>query len=335
MLDDLIANWLPYSFAFLMGLSMLIYAVLDGYDLGVGVLFPLANHHEKDIMISSIGPFWDANETWLVLGVGLLLVAFPAAHGVILTHLYLPVAVMLAGLMLRGVSFDFRAKVAPEYKRRWNRAFCFGSGLTAWAQGFMLGHYILGFDAAPQSYAFAFFVGLCVMAGYGLIGAAWLIIKTEGELQRHAVQWARVCLWLTVIGIGVVSLTTPLVSTRIFDKWFEWPAIAYLLPIPVITALLIIWLELTLRRLPAINDKGSWVPFVQVVGIYVLCFLGLAYSFFPYIVPEKMLITEAASAKESLIIIFIGAVAVLPVLIGYTIFAYRVFGGKARELTYN
>ena len=334
-MEDIITNWLPYTFAFLMGLAMLIYAVLDGYDLGVGILFPFASSSQQDTMIASIGPFWDANETWLILGVGLLLVAFPMAHGVILTHLYLPVLVMLIGLTLRGVSFDFRAKVAPQYKERWNRAFFAGSAMTAWAQGFMLGHYILGFDAAPQSYGFAVFIGFCVMAGYGLMGAAWLIIKTDGPLQKQSVAWARLCLWLTVVGIGVVSLTTPLVSTRIFDKWFVLPQLYFLLPIPLLTGALILWLDRTLARLPAPNDKGCWVPFVQTVGIYVLCFIGLAYSFFPYIVPEKMLITQAASADESLIIILVGALLVLPVLIGYTIVAYRIFWGKARDLTYH
>lgn len=334
-MEDSITHWLPYTFAFLMGFAMLVYALLDGYDLGVGVLFPFATHDEKDTMIASIGPFWDANETWLVLGVGILLVAFPEAHGVILTHLYLPVVFMLVGLTLRGVSFDFRAKVAPQYKERWNRAFLAGSALTAWAQGFMLGHYILGFDSAPQSYAFSFFIGLCVVAGYALVGACWLIIKTEGELQRKAVLWARISLCLTVMGIAIVSLTTPLVSARIFDKWFVWPNIAFLSVIPLLTGVLILALDFKLRQLPAKDDRHCWVPFVMTIGIFILCFFGLAYSFFPYIVPDKLLIVDAASAPESLMIILVGALLVLPVLIGYTIFAYRVFWGKAQELHYH
>lgn len=329
-------DWLPYIFAFLMGLSMLLYSLLDGYDLGVGVLSHFVDVKEKDTMIASIGPFWDANETWLVLGVGLLLVAFPAAHGIILTNLYLPVAFMLLGLTLRGVSFDFRTKVDAAYKHRWDFAFVTGSLLAAFCQGYMLGAYIIGFDQSWKGVFFSILIGLCVIAGYCLIGACWLIIKTEGELQKKAVRWARRSLWLTVAGIALVSIATPLVSARIFDKWFVMPNLLYLAPIPVLTGLLVIGLELLLRKLPKANDRHCWLPFVVTIGIYILCFLGLAYSFFPYIVPDQLLITESASAPESLMIILVGALIVIPCLIGYTFFAYRVFWGKAsKELSYH
>jgi cytochrome d ubiquinol oxidase subunit II len=334
---DIFANgqWLPLAFAFLMGLSMLIYAVLDGYDLGVGVLMGRANDADKDIMIGSIGPFWDANETWLVLGVGLLLVAFPSAHGIILTNLYLPVALMLIGLILRGVAFDFRAKAKVEHKQKWNRAFVGGSLLTALMQGYMLGSYILGFDPSLSAMSFSLMVGLCVVAGYSLIGAGWLIMKTEGTLQIRAVRWARTALWGTVGGIGLVSLATPLVSTRIFDKWFAMPEMLYLAPIPVLTGILIIVAEMALRRLPLAADRLCWLPFAATIGIFVLCFTGLAYSFYPYIVPDQLLIVDAASAPESLMIILVGALIVLPVLIGYTFLAYRIFHGKAKNLAYD
>lgn len=334
---EIFANgqWLPLVFAALMGLAMLIYAVLDGYDLGVGMLLRGASDAEKDRMISSIGPFWDANETWLVLGVGLLLVAFPAAHGIILTHLYLPVAFMLIGLILRGVAFDFRVKVGLEHKETWNRVFVAGSALAALAQGYMLGAYILGFENSVVAFLFAALVGGCVAAGYCLIGAAWLIMKTEGALQRKAVQWARISLYGTVLGIAVVSLATPLVSPRIFGNWFSFPALLFLAPIPLVTVGLVVFLERLLRQLPKPDDKLCWAPFAAIVAMFVTCFLGLGYSFYPYIVPDQLKIVDAASAPESLIIILVGALLVLPMLIGYTIFAYRIFHGKAKDISYD
>ena len=336
-MENIFANgqWLPLVFAFLMGLAMLIYAVLDGYDMGVGILTLVANEEDKDTMIASIGPFWDANETWLVLGVGILLVAFPSAHGVILSNLYLPVAFMLVGLILRGVAFDYRNKTKPEHKHWWNKAFFGGSLLMAYAQGWMLGNYILGFKESALSLSFCLIVGFCVAAGYALMGAGWLIMKTEGKLQQQAVQWARLALIGTALGIVVVSLATPFASPRIFDKWFELPAMFWLAPIPLITGCLVIYLYQLLGKLPLPKDRLCWAPFTLTVGIYVLCFVGLAYSFFPYIVPEQMRIVDAASAPESLIIILAGALLVLPVLIGYTIYAYRVFWGKAGELRYH
>lgn len=328
-------EWLPLSFAALMGLSMLIYAVLDGYDLGVGILMRRGTDSEKDRMVGSIGPFWDANETWLVLGVGILLVAFPKAHGIILSSLYLPVALMLIGLTLRGVAFDFRAKAKTGHKTAWNNAFFAGSLIAAMAQGYMLGSYILGFEKSLPAFAFSMLVGFCVVAGYCLIGACWLIMKTEDELQRKSVRWARKALWGTMLGIMLISLTTPLVSDRIFDKWFSFPNIVLLAPIPLMTGALVIALEVLLRQLPKPNDRWCWVPFVTTIGIFILCFHGLAYSFYPYIVPDQLKITEAASAPESLIIILVGAVIVIPVLIAYTFLAYKIFHGKARDLTYD
>lgn len=328
-------EWLPLSFAALMGLSMLIYAVLDGYDLGVGILMKQATDLEKDRMIGSIGPFWDANETWLVLGVGLLLVAFPKAHGMILSSLYLPVAVMLIGLTLRGVAFDFRGKAKIQYKNVWNNAFFGGSLVTAVAQGYMLGSYILGFQKTLPAIGFSLLIGLCVASGYCLIGACWLIMKTEGELQRKSVRWARISLWATMLAIALISISTPLMSERIFDKWFLFPNLIFLAPIPLITGGLVIGLEILLRQLPKPDDRFCWVPFVTTIGIFVLCFLGLAYSFFPYIVPDKLKIVDAASARESLMIILVGALIVLPVLIGYTFLAYKIFHGKAKDLSYD
>ena len=332
---DSFETFLPLIFAGLMGLSMLIYAVLDGYDLGVGMLMADAEPEQQDRMIASIGPFWDANETWLVLGVGILLVAFPVAHGVILTALYLPVAIMLIGLIMRGVSFDFRAKAHTKRRLAWNRTFIAGSALTAFAQGAMLGSYILGFERSLAALGFSVLTGVSVMAGYALIGACWLIMKTEGALQRRAIGWAQRSLWLMAAGIALVSAVTPFVSSRIFDKWFAFPNVVLLAPIPIITGALIVAMAWLLRQLPRPKDALCWMPFAMTVAVYILCFHGLAYSFYPYIVPDRLTIDEAASAPESLMIIFVGAAVVLPMLIGYTAFAYKVFHGKATDLKYD
>jgi cytochrome d ubiquinol oxidase subunit II len=328
------AGWLPVVFLALMGISMLAYVVLDGYDLGVGLLLRHAGDADKDRMIASIGPFWDANETWLVLGVGLMLTAFPLAHGVVLSALYLPVAAMLIGLTLRGVAFEFRAKADAAHKQRWNLAFFAGSLLATFAQGTMLGWYILGFDPGTGSLLFAMFTGFALCAGYGLLGATWLILKTEGELQVHAVRWARSTLWATAVGVAAISVATPLVSPRIFEKWFSLPNVIGLAPIPLATTALFLVIATFLQRLPAAEDRWCWVPFAATVGVFVLAFLGLAYSLFPYLVVDRITIWQAASAPESLMIILVGAAVVLPTIFGYTVYAYRVFRGKARELTY-
>ena len=331
-------DWLPVIFMAVMGLAMLAYVVLDGYDLGVGILLRRATGADKDVMISSIGPFWDANETWLVLGVGILLTCFPQAHGVILQALYLPVALMLLGLILRGVAFDFRAKAQDEHKALWNAAFYVGSLLAALSQGWMLGSYILGFESTWQAYAFSGLIAVCLVAGYALLGACWLVMKTEGALQLQAVRWARGALMLTALGVAAVSLATPWISEEIFNKWFRLPYIVLLAPIPLATALLFFITERSLRRLPTRlqdgNTYGEWVPFASSVGIFCLAFYGLAYSLFPYLVVNRITVWQAASAPESLRIIFAGAAVVLPVIIGYTIFSYRVFRGKARALSY-
>jgi cytochrome d ubiquinol oxidase subunit II len=327
--------WLPIVFAGLMALAMLIYVVLDGYDLGVGVLLSGAEDREKDLMIASIGPFWDANETWLVLGIGILLIAFPMAHGIILSSLYLPVAVMLVGLILRGVAFDFRVKAREPHKPLWNRAFFTGSLLASLAQGFMLGHYITGFEETLTAYAFSMLIGISVVAGYGLLGATWLIMKSEDELQRKAVRWAQRALWLTAAGIAAVSIGTPLVSTRIFDKWFSFPQFLLLSQIPAISITLILTCHFHLRKLAKQIDSRQWLPFALAVSIFMLAFAGLAYSLFPYLIIDEMTIWDAASATNSLLFVLWGVIITLPAILGYTVFAYRVFWGKTRELSYD
>jgi cytochrome bd ubiquinol oxidase subunit II len=340
-------QWLPVIFMVVMGLSMLVYVVLDGYDLGVGMLLPRTdlenqNKHQadeqKDWMIASIGPFWDANETWLVLGVGILLTCFPLAHGVILGELYLPVTLMLIGLILRGVAFDFRVKAHADHKQAWNRIFFAGSLIASWSQGWMLGHYITGFEASAAGYGFAAVIAVCLAAGYCLLGATWLIFKTEGALQLQAVRWARTALWLTAAGVIAISIMTPWVSERIFAKWFSLPYIVLLAPVPLAALVLFIVIARSLKRLPVRlaqgNEYGVRVPFFCTIGIFVLAFYGLAYSLFPYLVVDRITLWQAASAPEALKIILAGAALVLPCIAGYTIYSYRVFGGKVQALTY-
>jgi len=329
------AVWLPFTFAALMGVSILIYVVLDGFDLGVGLLFPFADDDEKDRMVAAIGPFWDANETWLVLAVGLLLVAFPAAHGAILTALYLPVAIMLIGLILRGVAFEFRVKAPPQYKPLWNNLFFTGSLMTSLSQGFMLGMYVMGLTWTLPHVGFALLTAVFLTVGYSFIGATWVIHKSEGYLQTKSVAWARRGIWGLVLGIAAISMATPYVSTRIFDKWFSFPEMMYLVPLPIVSGALVVWLWWMLGRMPFYNDRFSWLPFGAATALWVTAFLGMAYSFYPYVVPEKLTLYEAASAPESLFIILVGTVFVLPTIIGYTVLAYTVFRGKATELRYD
>jgi cytochrome d ubiquinol oxidase subunit II len=330
--------WLALVFLGLMGLSMLIYVVLDGFDLGVGILLRGADMTQKDMMIASIGPFWDANETWLVLGIGILLVAFPVAHGVILGALYLPVAIMLAGLILRGVAFDFRAKAHDDHKAAWNWIFHAGSIIAGGAQGVMLGLYITGFHDSWGAWLFAGFTGAALLAGYALLGSSWLIMKTEGALQLRAVQWARHSVLLCALGIAAISIATPLVSRTIFEKWFSFPNLILLAPIPLITAGLFILTDQLLRRLPARlasgNEDWAWIPFFATVGVFILASFGLAYSLFPFLVVDRITIWQAASAPESLKVILIGVAVVLPATLGYTFLSYKIFWGKARELSY-
>ena len=324
---------LPVIFMGVMGLAMLTYVVLDGYDLGVGLLMPRATDAQKDMMIASIGPFWDANETWLVLGVGILLIAFPKAHGIVLTAMYLPVAFMLIGLILRGVAFDFRVKAEESHKPLWNRAFFIGSGLAATSQGWMLGHYVTGLQAGWQYQLFAAAIALALPAAYVLLGACWLILKTEHELQRHAVLWAKRAWLPVVVGMGLISIITPWVSPTVRDRWFSMPAFIALFPIPLmtVTALLALRGMLNSHR---VLDKLCWIPFALIVTVFLLGFFGLAYSLYPYVVMDRLTIWQAASSPAALKVILVGVAISVPAIGAYTVLAYRVFGGKASELRY-
>lgn len=328
---------LPVIFAALMAISVLAYVILDGYDLGVGMLLPFAaDDGERDRMVASIGPFWDANETWLVLGVGLLLVAFPTAHGVILTALYLPVAFMLVGLTLRGVAFEFRAKtVDARAKHVWDVAFVSGSLIAALSQGWMVGRYILGFEEGWAAHGFAAMAAVGLPIAYCFLAAGWLIWRTEGPLQARAVRWARLTLAPVAFGIVLISVATPLASPRIFGRWFDFPNILYLAPLPLLTLALILGLHRLLPRLPAADDAHCRQPFLGGVALFILAFAGMAWSFFPYVVPQRMTLWEGGISAESLTLILVGAMVVLPMILAYTVIVWRIFGGKAHDLRYD
>ena len=324
---------LPVIFMALMGLAMLTYVVLDGYDLGVGMLLPRATPAQKDMMIASIGPFWDANETWLVLGVGILLIAFPKAHGVVLTALYLPVTLMLVGLILRGVAFDFRVMAQDSHKPLWTKVFFAGSGLASVSQGWMLGHYVTGLKAGWQFDVFSGAIALALPAAYVLLGACWLILKTEGELQHKAVLWAKLAWPPVVIGMGLISIATPWVSDIVRERWFSMPAFIALLPIPLMTVIALVVARVMLNSQRVLGGL-CWLPFTLVISVFVLGFFGLSYSIFPYVVMDQLTLWQAASSPAALKVILIGVCISVPAIAGYTVFAYRVFGGKASELRY-
>jgi cytochrome d ubiquinol oxidase subunit II len=323
---------LPIVFMALMGLSVLAYVVLDGYDLGVGMLMPAASGEEQSIMVAAIGPFWDANETWLVLGVGILLAAFPAAHGVVLGALYLPVVAMLVGLMLRGVAFELRMKAEGWHREMWNWLFWAGSFAASFFQGVMLGRYITGFESGFAYWVFALVVGASLCGGYVLLGATWLILKSEGALREKARGWTRWGLAWVAIGVGAVSLATPLVSETVRAKWFDFPGTLWLMALPAATLAAGAWLWRSSGRDAKVSDA---LPFTLAVVIFKLAFLGLAYSLYPYVVIDRLTIWEAAAHPSAQRALLVGAGIVLPFIVGYTILSYRIFRGKAKAGLYD
>ena len=314
-------------FTALMGLSILVYVLLDGYDLGIAMLMPAATREEQELMVASIAPFWDANETWLVLGIGLLLVAFPVAHGEILGALYLPVAAMLVGLMLRGVAFELRVKAEGWHRELWNWLFWAGSTLASFAQGLMLGRYVTGFDSGAGYWLFALVVGASLCGGYVLLGATWLVLRTESELRKKSIAWARWGLLWVALGVALVSLGTPLVSETVRAKWFDFPRTLWLmlLPLATLAAGVYVWIQL---------PRSDWKPYAGAAAIFVLAFAGLAYSLFPYIVMDRLTIWQAAAHESALAFLGIGALFVLPFIAGYQLYSYRIFRGKVKAGTY-
>lgn len=324
---------LPLIFMGLLGMAMFIYVLLDGFDLGVGMLMQRASSDERNQMVGSIGPFWDANETWLVLGIGILLIAFPKANTVISTALYLPMMLMLVGLILRGVAFDFRVKARDHHQLWWNRAFITGSAIAAVTQGWMLGRYVTGFAQGTAFNLFALMIALAVPAVYALLGACWLIIKTENELQAKAVAWAKWLCWPVIIGLILISLATPWISPVVRERWFTLPNLIGLLPIPLATFGAMAALRWTLT-LPRIRQDLHWLPFALLAFALLMGVFGLAYSLYPYVVIGQLTVWQAASSTAALEFILFGVCISVPAILAYTAFAYWIFRGKVRDLTY-
>jgi cytochrome bd ubiquinol oxidase subunit II len=325
--------YLPVIWAALIGTAVAMYVILDGFDLGIGILFPFSkSESERDQMMRSIAPFWDGNETWLVLGGAGLLVAFPTAYAVIMPAFYLPVIVMLLALIFRGVSFEFR--LVSESKTAWNFAFIAGSTLAAFSQGVILGALIQGVKVENGAFAgghfdwatpFAFLCGLALIAGYALLGATWLIMKTEGAVAERARGQAKICLLLVLAFMAVVSLWTPLSIPRIAERWFSLPNFYFLWPVPTITGLIAygLWRAIEARR--------DVLPFVASIALFLLGYLGLVISSYPHIVPPSLTVWQTAAAPSSQIFMLIGTLFLLPIILGYIVFIYWVFRGKVRE----
>jgi cytochrome bd ubiquinol oxidase subunit II len=324
---------LALVFMVIMGFAVLVYVVLDGYDLGVGMLMPAATEEEQSYMVASIGPFWDANETWLVLGIGVLLSAFPKAHGMVLGALYIPVMLMLVSLMLRGVAFELRVKAFGWHRDLWNWLFWAGSFGASFWQGVMLGRYVTGFAHGFGYWIFAFVTGASLCGGYVLLGATWLVYKTEGPLQEKARAWCRWGLAWVALGVGLVSLGTPLVSDTVREKWFDFPATLGVMILPITTA--VTWFALWRAVRPGHHWKRDWGPYAMAVLIFTLSFLGLAYSIFPYVVIDHLTIWEAAAHPTGQRALLVGVAIVLPFIVAYTILSYRIFGGKAAKKLYD
>jgi cytochrome bd ubiquinol oxidase subunit II len=326
--------YLPVIWAALLGTAVAMYVILDGFDLGIGILFPFAKtERERDQMMNSVAPFWDGNETWLVLGGGGLWVAFPQAYAVIMPALYLPVIVMLLGLIFRGVAFEFRW-VALTSKKYWNFAFAAGSTLAAFCQGLILAGLLEGikvengvFAGGPFDWAtpFAVLCGLGVVTGYALLGATWLVMKTDGVVAERARIHAKLLLLAVLAFMAVVSIWTPLAFERIAARWFSTPNIYFLWPVPLLTAFvaLMIWRW--------IDQDREIPPFLASIALFLLGYLGLVISTFPYLVPPVLTIWQTAAAPASQIFMLLGTVALLPIIFGYIVFVYWLFRGKVRE----
>jgi len=313
--------------------GVFFYVLLDGFDLGIGVLHGFApSKDDRELMMSSIAPVWDGNETWLVFcGVALISV-FPLAFAVIIPALYFPLLVMLIALAFRGVAFEFRFD-DPTHRRVWDIAFFVGSIVATFAQGVVLGGFIQGFEVSGRQFAgssfdfltpFSIMTGFALLFGYGLLGSGWLIIKTEGELQAWARRVGRTCLIGVLAAIVVVSLWTPLVQHSIAERWFSFPNILFLWPVPLVTAAVAVWEWRALRRGP------DAAPYAAAVLLFLLSYLGIAISLWPMIVPYRFTLWEAASSPSTQSFLLVGTLFLLPVIIMYSGWSYWVFRGKVR-----
>jgi cytochrome bd ubiquinol oxidase subunit II len=322
---------LAFTWALLIAFAVLAYVVLDGFDLGVGILFPFIDGTKnRDTAMNSVAPVWDGNETWLVLGGGGLFAVFPLAYAIILPALYAPVTAMLLGLVLRGVAFEFRWKT-ERGKFLWDGAFAGGSLVAALSQGIMLGALIQGIKVDGRAYAggwldwltpFSLMTGVAVVVGYAMLGATWLIWKTEDYVQRRAYGLAWVLAFALVAAIGIVSLWTPFLNPRFLARWFAWPAILYVAPVPLLT------LVVAARLVLAVHDRRQVEPFAATLTLFVLCYVGLGISLYPNIVPPSISIWDAAAPDNSLAFLLAGTVVLVPIILAYTAYSYWVFRGK-------
>ncbi len=326
---------MPFDLAFiwagLIAFAILAYVILDGFDLGVGILFPLIRGEEhKDLAMNTVAPVWDGNETWLVLGGGGLFAVFPLAYAVVMPALYVPIIAMLLALVFRGVAFEFRWRTRRG-KFLWDISFFLGSLAAAFAQGVALGALVQGIEVADRAYAggrwdwltpFSLLTGVALVAGYALLGATWLVLKTEGYVRDRGMALARVLGPATLGLIGAVSLWTPLLNPRYLERWFGFPNVLFTIWVP---ALLVLAALAFLRGLR--DGRDAW-PFLATLGMFALCFVGLGISFYPYMVPPSLTIWDVAAPDESLWFLLVGALVLVPLILGYTAYAYWVFRGK-------
>ncbi|MGE4314062.1 MAG: cytochrome d ubiquinol oxidase subunit II [Pseudobdellovibrionaceae bacterium] len=324
---------LPLIWGGLIAVAILIYVILDGFDLGVGILFPFAPSDKcRDRAMNSIAPFWDGNETWLVLGGGGLFAAFPLAYAILMPALYIPIIAMLLCLIFRGVAFEFRFKAEGRSRRIWDYSFHFGSLGTAFFQGLMLGAFVQGIEVEGREFSggafdwltsFSMMTGLGVVVGYALIGATWLHMKTEDKTKEWAAYCAKYLLLFVALFMGLVCLWVPFLNNDIWQRWFTAPFIYYVWPIPLLTLTAFTFLVKGLY-----NDREI-LPFLMSIALFVLGYIGLALSLWPHIVPFQVTVFQAAAAPTSLSLLLIGAVIALPAILGYTAYCYYLFRGKA------
>lgn len=323
---DLTVIW-----AGIIGFAIVAYVVMDGFDLGIGILFPRFKvGHERDTAMNSIAPVWDGNETWLVLGGGGLLAAFPLAYAIILPALYAPLIAMLLGLVLRGVAFEFRWR-DPAHRALWDRAFTGGSTIATFAQGVTLGALLQGITVEGRAYAggwwewlspFSVLTGIGLVVGYALLGACWLIWKTEGDLQKQAYAYAgRLCMALLVV-IAIVSAMTLTLEPRYHQRWLEFPGVLATAQVPLATVIV------TAMFYRSIGKRKEVQPFIWALGLFGLCITGLGISIWPDVIPARVTIWEAAAPYRSQVFMLVGAALLVPVILAYTIWAYWVFRGK-------
>ena len=330
---DLTVVW-----AFLLAFFVGMYVLMDGFDLGIGILFPhFKVGKERDAAMNSVAPVWDGNETWLILGGNGLIAAFPVAYAIILPALYAPIIAMLLGLIFRGVAFEFRWR-DPGHRRWWDAGFFLGSAIATFAQGITLGALLQGITVTGRGYGggwwdwltpFSILTGASLLVAYALLGACWLIWKAEGPLQEDAQRLAR---WLTpalLIALGAVSLATPFVEPKYFDRWFEFPGLLVAIPMPLLVA----GVAFGLWR--SIAGERHWVPFVLTLGLFLLSFAGLAISIWPDIIPGRVTIWQAASPPESQMFMLVGSAVLVPLILAYTAFSYWVFRGKVGHEGYH